>query len=115
MRKEYDLQTDVLATIVATTPVTPKHADLLTAFATRTEFRGARHVKSRDEFGARPARVIDANGREIAPTTARGSTRSSTRMTARHVRCGTRTGSRLPAGRDRVRAALLCPRSRRRP
>ncbi|AJY38111.1 hypothetical protein I6G56_01000 (plasmid) [Burkholderia humptydooensis] len=66
MRKEYDLQTDVLATIVATTPVTPKHAELLTAFATCTEFRGARHVKMRDAFGAQPARVIDANGREIA-------------------------------------------------
>ncbi|OXJ06672.1 hypothetical protein [Burkholderia sp. HI2500] len=66
MRKEYDLQTDVLAMIVATTPVTPKHADLLTAFATRTEFRGARHVKARDEFSAQPARIIDADGREIA-------------------------------------------------
>ncbi|PCE30358.1 hypothetical protein [Burkholderia ubonensis] len=67
MRKEYDLQTDVLATIVAATPVTAKHADLLTAFATRTEFRGVRHVKARDEFSAQPARIIDADGREIAP------------------------------------------------
>lgn len=66
MRKEYDLQTDVLATIVATTPVTSKHADLLTAFATRTEFRSARHVKMRGEFGAQPARIIDVDGREIA-------------------------------------------------
>ncbi|KVN19063.1 MULTISPECIES: hypothetical protein [unclassified Burkholderia] len=66
MRKEYDLQTDVLATIVATTPVTPKHAELLTAFATRTEYRGARHVKARDEFGEQPARIVDADGREIA-------------------------------------------------
>ncbi|AOI94081.1 hypothetical protein WS58_16480 [Burkholderia pseudomultivorans] len=66
MRKEYELQTDVLATIVATTLVTPKHDELLTAFAARTDFRGARHVKTRDEFGAQPARVIDANGREIA-------------------------------------------------
>lgn len=67
MRKEYDLQTDVLATIVAATPVTPKHAELLTAFATRTEFRGARYVATRDEFGAQPARIVDADGREIAP------------------------------------------------
>lgn len=66
MRKEYDLQTDVLVTIVATTPVTSKHADLLTAFATRTEFRGARHVVTRDAFGSRPARILDAGGREIA-------------------------------------------------
>ncbi|WP_175914682.1 hypothetical protein [Burkholderia metallica] len=66
MRKEYDLQTDVLTTIVATTPVTPKHADLLTTFATRTQFRGARHVKARDEFGAQPTRIIDADGHEIA-------------------------------------------------
>ncbi len=66
MSKEYDLQTDVLATIVATTPVTPKHTELLTAFATRTEFRGARYAVTRDEFSERPARVIDADGREIA-------------------------------------------------
>ncbi|QCP55079.1 hypothetical protein FAZ95_38735 [Trinickia violacea] len=66
MRKEYDLQTDVLATIVATTPVTKKHADLLTAFATRTDYRGARYVMTRDEFGERPARVLTADGREIA-------------------------------------------------
>ncbi|WP_308286076.1 hypothetical protein [Burkholderia catarinensis] len=66
MRKEYDLLTDALATIVATTPVTPEHADLLTAFATRTEFRSARHVKARDEFGVQPTRIIDADGHEIA-------------------------------------------------
>ncbi|KWD85131.1 hypothetical protein [Burkholderia ubonensis] len=67
MRKEYDLQTDVLATIVASTPVAPKHTELLTAFATRTEFRGARYAVTRDEFSERPARVIDAEGHEIAP------------------------------------------------
>lgn len=38
MRKEYDLQTDVLTTIIATTPVVRKHAELLTAFATRTDY-----------------------------------------------------------------------------
>lgn len=67
MRKEYELQTDVLATIVAATPVTPKHTDLLTTFAARTDYRGARHVKTRDEFGQRPARILDAEDREIAP------------------------------------------------
>ncbi|KVS67651.1 hypothetical protein [Burkholderia cepacia] len=66
MRKEYELQTDVLATIVAATPVTPKHAELLTTFATRTEFGGARYAVTCDEFCERPARVIDAEGREIA-------------------------------------------------
>jgi len=66
MRKEYELQTDVLATIVAAVPVTPKHAQLLTAFATRTDYRGARYAVTRDEFSERPARVIDADGREIA-------------------------------------------------
>ncbi|MGQ7908769.1 hypothetical protein [Burkholderia sp. BC1] len=66
MRKEYELQTDVLATIVAATPVTPKHAELLTALATRTDYRGARYAVTRDEFSERPARVIDAEGREIA-------------------------------------------------
>ncbi|OXI61699.1 hypothetical protein CFB81_34970 [Burkholderia sp. AU28863] len=66
MRKEYDLQTDVLATIVATTRVTPKHADLLTALATRTDYRSARYVVTRDEFGSQPARILDAEGREIA-------------------------------------------------
>lgn len=34
MREDYELQTDVLATIVASTPVTKHHADLLTSFAT---------------------------------------------------------------------------------
>ncbi|ONC41686.1 hypothetical protein AQ914_18215 [Burkholderia pseudomallei] len=66
MRKEYDLQTDVLATIVATTPVTKRHADLLTALATRTEYRGARYVLTRDVYSERPARIIDADDREIA-------------------------------------------------
>ncbi|MGZ2749881.1 hypothetical protein [Burkholderia stagnalis] len=66
MSKEYDRQTDVLATIVATTPVTPKHTELLTAFATRTEFRGMRYVMTRDDFGEQPARIVDAEGREIA-------------------------------------------------
>lgn len=67
MRKEYDLQTDVLATIVGTTPVTKKHAALLTAFATRTDWRAARYVMTRDTFGPCPSRVIDGEGREIAP------------------------------------------------
>lgn len=66
MSKEYDLQTDVLETIVAGTPVTKKHAALLTTFATRTVFKGARYAMTRDEFGERPARIIDAGGREIA-------------------------------------------------
>ncbi|RQT22133.1 hypothetical protein [Burkholderia contaminans] len=66
MHKEYELQTDVLATIVAMTSVTPKHAELLTAFATRTDYRGARFAVTRDEFSERPARVIDVDGREIA-------------------------------------------------
>lgn len=70
MRKEYDLQTDVLATIVAATPVTPKHAELLTTFATRTDYRGARYVMTRDDFGEQPARVVDAEGREIAAESA---------------------------------------------
>ncbi|WP_018441905.1 hypothetical protein [Trinickia symbiotica] len=66
-RQEYERQTDVLETIVASVPVTKNHTDLLTAFATRTDYRGARHVKTRDEFGARPARILDADDCEIAP------------------------------------------------
>ncbi|AOI68719.1 hypothetical protein [Burkholderia ubonensis] len=52
--------------IVATTPVTAKHAELLPAFATRTEFRGMRYVMTRDDFGEQPARIVDADGGEIA-------------------------------------------------
>ncbi|AOZ11225.1 hypothetical protein [Cupriavidus malaysiensis] len=66
MRREYDLQTDVLATVVATTPVTLKHVALLTAFATRTDFRDARYVTTRDTWSARPARLVTADGIEIA-------------------------------------------------
>ncbi len=66
MRKEYELQTDVLATIVAATPISPKHAELLSVLATRSEFRGARYARTSDEFCERPARVIDAEGREVA-------------------------------------------------
>lgn len=65
-RREYDLQTDVLAAIVATTPVTLKHAELLAALATRSEFQRARYVMTRETFGEVPARVIDTAGREIA-------------------------------------------------
>ncbi|UVA77132.1 hypothetical protein [Pandoraea commovens] len=66
MRKEYDLQTDVLETIIGSTPVSKKHTDLLAVFAARTDYRGIRYVTTRDEFGERPARVIGANGEEIA-------------------------------------------------
>ncbi|WP_272931330.1 hypothetical protein [Burkholderia aenigmatica] len=41
MRNEYDLQTDVLATIVATTPVTPKHASARRNQANSDEEGGA--------------------------------------------------------------------------
>lgn len=66
MRREYELQTDVLATLVAATPVTKKHADLLTTLATRTDYRGARYVMTRDVYSERPARILDAEDREIA-------------------------------------------------
>lgn len=66
MRKEYDLKTDALDTIVATTLVTAKHAALVAALAARTDYRSARYVKTRDEFGSRPARVLDAAGGEVA-------------------------------------------------
>lgn len=66
MRKEYDLKTDALETIVAATLVTARHAALVAAFAGRTDFRSARYVKTRDEFGPRPARVLDGAGGEVA-------------------------------------------------
>ena len=66
MSKEYDLQTDALATIVAASPVNKTHADLLTAFATRTEYRGARYVRTRDVYGVQPMRILDADDREVA-------------------------------------------------
>lgn len=66
MRKDYELQTDVLSTIVASTPVTRHHADLLTAFATRSDYRAASYVMLRDTFGEQPARVLDADGGEVS-------------------------------------------------
>jgi len=66
VRKDYELQTDVLATIVAMVPVVKNHVDLLTAFATRSDYRAGRYVMSRDTYGEQPARVLDAHGREIA-------------------------------------------------
>ncbi len=66
MRHNYELHTDVLATLVAQTPVQKKHAALIAMFATRTDFRTARYVKTRDEFGPQPRRVVDANDQEIA-------------------------------------------------
>lgn len=66
MSEKYDLQTDVLATIVAMTPVTEKHTALLEAFGTRTEFGRAHYVMTRGTFGDVAARVLDASGREIA-------------------------------------------------
>lgn len=67
MRKEYELQTDVLATVIAGVQVSRKHADLLATFTTRTDYRAARYVMTRDTYGSWPARVIDAEGHEIAP------------------------------------------------
>lgn len=67
MRREYDLRSDTLETIFATTPVTKNHSALLTALAARTEYRGARYVMTQDMFSNQPARVIDAEGHEIAP------------------------------------------------
>lgn len=66
-RHEYDLQTDALATIVGTTPVKKKRAALLTAFATRTDWPAAHYVMTRDTYGPWPSRVIDSEGRDIAP------------------------------------------------
>ncbi|BCQ30309.1 hypothetical protein NK8_85000 (plasmid) [Caballeronia sp. NK8] len=67
MRKEYELQTDVLGTIVEATPVTKKHADLLMTFATRTDYRSLRYVMTRGTYSTSPARIIDTDGREISP------------------------------------------------
>ncbi|EEC33762.1 hypothetical protein ACUTFY_24505 [Burkholderia pseudomallei] len=40
----------MLATVVAATPVTSKHAALLTTFATRTDYRGARYAVPPQSF-----------------------------------------------------------------
>ena len=55
MRKEYELQTDVLGTIVAAAPVTRKHADSLTMCAMRTDYPSLRYVVTRDTYGPSPA------------------------------------------------------------
>jgi hypothetical protein len=66
MRHDYELQTDVLATLVANTGVEKKHAALIAMFAARTEFRAVRHVTTRDEFSSQPTRVLDAHNQEVA-------------------------------------------------
>lgn len=66
MRKEYELQTDVLATVVAATPVARNHEGLLKTLAARTDYPGVRLVLTRDAYGEQPARIIDAEDREIA-------------------------------------------------
>ncbi|WP_257807017.1 hypothetical protein [Burkholderia glumae] len=66
MRHDYELQTDVLATLVANTRVEKKHVALIAMFAARTDFRAVRHVKARDEFSSVPTRVLDAHNQEIA-------------------------------------------------
>ncbi|WP_350029936.1 MULTISPECIES: hypothetical protein [unclassified Caballeronia] len=87
MRKEYDLQTAGLATIVAATSVTKKHSDLPTPFATRTDYRSARYVIARDVHSERPARILDTDDREIAADYhTRGLMRSSKRMAVRCAR-----------------------------
>ncbi|WP_257829928.1 hypothetical protein [Burkholderia glumae] len=66
MRRAYELHTDVLATLVAQTPVTKQHAALIAMLAARTDLRTARFVKTRDEFDQQPRRVVDANDQDIA-------------------------------------------------
>lgn len=67
MRREYELRTDVLDTIIAKTPITKKHTALLNTLTTRTEFHGTQFVTSGNEWGARPARILTADGAELAP------------------------------------------------
>ncbi|VVD30909.1 hypothetical protein [Paraburkholderia dioscoreae] len=66
MKHEYCVQTDILETVVASAPVELRHAALLAALATRTEFRSPAYVTSRDSYGAHPARVFDAAGALVA-------------------------------------------------
>ncbi|MEZ2353407.1 hypothetical protein [Caballeronia sp. RCC_10] len=56
-----------MGTIVAAAPVTRKHADSLTMCAMRTDYPSLRYVVTRDTYGPSPARIIDADGREISP------------------------------------------------
>lgn len=89
MRKEYELQTDVLATIVAATPITPEHAELLTAFATRIDYSGARYVMTRDASTVNaPAGYSTPRIVRSPPTITCVSARSSRRMAARCAPCG---------------------------
>ena len=66
MRREYSLGSDVLETVIATAPVTQKHVALLSAFATRTDFVATQYVASGNEYAANPARILAADGSEVA-------------------------------------------------
>lgn len=66
MRREYDVHTDIIETIVGSTPVMNGHAALLSAFASRTEYRGLRYVTSRDHWCAQPAQILDRDGLVVA-------------------------------------------------
>jgi hypothetical protein len=85
MRKEYELQTDVLATIVATTPVKKKHADLLTTFATRTDYRSVRYVMMRDTYSPAWLESLMPRAVKFRQTIERGLRRNCKRMAARHA------------------------------
>lgn len=67
MRREYDVHTDIIETIVASAPVMSGHAALLAAFASRSEHRGLQYVTSRDHWCAQPAQILDADGTVVAP------------------------------------------------
>ncbi|WP_244864203.1 hypothetical protein [Paraburkholderia aspalathi] len=66
MKHEYCVQTDILETVVASAPVELRHTALIAKLATRTEFRSAAYVTSRDTYGASPGRVFDESGTLVA-------------------------------------------------
>ncbi|MGZ3237961.1 MAG: hypothetical protein ACXU8A_11360, partial [Burkholderiaceae bacterium] len=64
---EYNIALDVLETIVKSIRVRPKHSELLDTIASKTDMINITYLTSRDNYWESPYRILDRDGREIAP------------------------------------------------
>lgn len=60
------IMTDVLETIIGSSPGTKTHAPLLTAIAQKTRLEGIAFVAKRDHFVPTPHRILDKDGKFVS-------------------------------------------------
>lgn len=62
----YNVNVDILETVVASAPVNQKHGPLIAAIASRTDMHGIANVTTREHFVPTPHRILDQDGNVVA-------------------------------------------------